>query len=464
MRILKPIFYAVLLACPALLAMGQTPGMPDVNLEPGLPAHAAVSRPPLNVILISLNALRADHLKIYGYGKDTAPNISRLAGEGVVFEQAVAQSHWTLSSLASLFTSKYVHSHGLYERGQKLSRKEVTLAEALKAGGYRTAAFTGGLDMTGSYGLARGFDVYFDDTGKKPVGSLNEIMPKALDWLAARRNDRFFLFLDSYDIHPPFDKPWPGGKEPDYSGPLKGKSLDYNFLKGFKGGSLRLTAEDLAYVNSRYDAGIAYADGFIGELLAKLSELNLSTGTLVIFTAEHGEELGDHGGFDRFGEGNLYDEAVRVPLIIKNPLWASGGARVTAQAQLIDVMPTVLDILGLPAPGGVQGASLVPSVAGTAEKEFNRYVYSEAGPAKWLIRSEGWKLIYAGGKYELFDLTNDRGETENLSAGKPDVVYGLAQKLLRWRRATKTSGSSDDARVALTPEMKKKLREAGYWK
>lgn len=446
-KMLSSLVYAVLLVCPG-------------------PA-AAVLRPEFNVVLISLNALRADHLKIYGYGKETAPNISGLAGEGVVFERAVAQSHWTLSSLASLFTSKYVHSHGLYERGQKLSESEITLAEALKEGGYTTAAFTGGLDTSGMYGLAQGFDVYFDDTGKNSMGSLKEIMPRALDWLAARMNDRFFLFLDSYDIHPPFDKPWPDGKEPDYAGPLKGKVLDYNFFKGFKGGPPRLTGEDLAYVNSRYDAGVTYADGFIGKLLAGLSEMNLSTSTIVIITAEHGEELGDHGGFDRFGGGNLYDEAIRVPLIIKLPGKELKGARVSSQAQLIDIMPTILDLAGLRVAGGAQGKSLLPLIpgAGAADgKDFNRYVYSEAGPHKWAVRSGDWKLIYDNGKYALFDLTNDKAESENAAVKNPSVVYELAQKLMEWRRKTRTARSPDDTRVALTEEMKRKLREAGYWR
>ncbi len=424
---------------------------------------AAATRAPLNVVLISLNALRADHLAAYGYGKETAPNISRLASEGALFEHAAAQSHWTLSSLASLFTSKYVHSHGVYGRGQKLAPGETTLAAVLKEAGYRTAAFTGGLDMSGLYGLSKGFEVYFDDTGKKPMGSFKEIMPRALDWLAARRGEKFFLFLDSYDIHPPFDKPWPGGKEPGYSGSLKGKSLSYDFLRGFKDGTLRLTGEDLAYINSRYDAGITYSDGFVGGLLAKLDELGLSSSTVVILTSEHGEELGERGSFDRFGQGNLYEEAVRVPLVIRDPR-TPGGARIAAQAQLIDLMPTVLDILGLKVPSGAQGASLLPLLSGAAGKDFNRYVYAEAGPGKWMIRSGGWKLICDSGKYSLFDLVNDKAEKRDLAAAKPDMVYSLAQKLVKWRRATRTGRSPDGARVELSPEMKRKLREAGYWR
>ncbi|MBI4803539.1 MAG: sulfatase [Elusimicrobia bacterium] len=432
----------------------------------------AGNEPGLNVILICLNSLRAGHLKAYGYGTETAPNITRLAGEAAVFETAVAQSHWTLPSMASLFTSKYVHSHGLYERRGKLSEREVTLAETLKERGYRTAAFTGGLDMTGVYGLKQGFEVYSDDTGKKPMGSFSAIMPRALKWLAANKNEKFFLFLDSYDIHSPFDKPEPGPGAAEYSGALKGAVLDYNLLRNFKNGALVLNGRkvplsraDIDYIISRYDAGIAYADRFVGALLAKLDELGLAGNTVVILTSEHGEELADHGSFDRFGQRNLYEEAIRVPLIVKNPRIALKGARIPAQAQLIDIMPTVLELLAVPVNKEAQGVSLVPLIAGgKPEKDFNRFVYSEAGFHKWAVRAGEWKLIYESGKYELFDLVNDRSETENLAEKNPAVVYELAQELMSWRRRTRTAKSPDDTRVTLTGEMKRKLKEAGYWR
>ncbi|MFA6433792.1 MAG: sulfatase [Elusimicrobiales bacterium] len=430
------------------------------------PAQAA-RRPPLNIVLIGLNALRADHLKIYGYGKETAPGLSRLAAEGIVFEQAVAQSHWTLPSLASLFTSKYVHSHGLYDRSRRLSESEAVLAEALKEGGYKTAAFTGGLDMSGAYGLKRGFDIYYDDTGGRPMGSFRELTPKALKWLAGRRKDRFFMFLDSYDIHPPFDKPSPDGNAPDYSGALKGASLDYALLGSYRngamdGGKIKLTKADLAYINFRYDNGIACADGFLGEFIAGLAELGLSENTALVVFSEHGEELGDHGSFDRFGSGNLYDEAIRVPLIMVLPGRSLKGARVQAQVRLIDLMPTILELAGLRAGPQAQGKSLLPLLDG-AGRDPGLYAYSEAGPGKWALRSREWKLIYNNGDYSLFDLINDRTESVNAAAKEPETVYTLAQKLMEWRRKTRTALSPGGARPALTGEMKRKLKEAGYW-
>jgi len=452
------------LACICLFALPAARAV----CQAGVIAGAA---PPLNVVLISLNSLRADHLKSYGYRKDTAPNITRFAEGAAVFEQAIAQSHWTLPSLASLFTSKYVHTHGVYERGGRLSEKELTLAETLKMQGYRTAAFTGGLDMAGIQGLEQGFDVYFDDTGKTPMGSFKEIMPRALKWLSGSKNGRFFLFIDSYDIHPPWDKPEPGGGDSAYAGILKGLRLDYNLLRDCKSGVCmvngkeeRLAAGDFGYINLRYDAGIRYADRFIGELLAKIEEMKLSEKTVIIITSEHGEELSDHGSFDRFGRKNLYEEVIRVPLIVKCPGINSNGSRVASQVQLIDIIPTILDLLGIPAVKEAQGVSLVPLLERGGQKDFNRYVYSEAGVDKWAVRATDWKLIYEKGNYELFNLVSDRSETENIAPQKPAVVYELVQKLLKWRRKTKTDKSPDDTRLALTEEMKRKLKEAGYWR
>ncbi|MEI7528174.1 MAG: sulfatase [Elusimicrobiota bacterium] len=442
MRILLPLFCAALLACCA--------------------ACASAAGPELNVVLVCLNALRADHLKAYGYGRETAPNISRLAAEGTVFETAIAQSNWTLPSLVSLFTSRYVRSHGVYERGRKVPPGLVTMAQALKSAGYRTAAFTGGLDMSGAYGLDRGFELYSDETGGKAMGSFSEIMPEALAWLAARRDEKFFLFLDSYDIHPPFDKPWPGGAGPAYAGQLRGRALDYDLLRGFDDGTLKLSAEDLAYIGARYDAGVAYADGYIGALLAKLDELHLSTGTIVVFAAEHGEELGEHGSFDRFGRGSLYEGTVRVPLIVKDPRRA-GGARVRAQAQLVDVLPTVLDLLGLPAQAGAQGRSLAGPRDG-ALKGVHEYTFSEAGPGKSMARSGDWKLVRDAAGYRLFDLAGDPAEARDFAPERPDLVYSMAQRLVQWLRSARPADAASVPRAALTPEMQRKLKEAGYWR
>jgi arylsulfatase A-like enzyme len=297
-------------------------------------------------------------------------------------------------------------------------------------------------------------------------------MPRALKWLAGRKNDNFFLFIDSYDIHPPFDKPAPGAGAPEYEGVLKGARLDHYLLRNIKDGALNingkavyLSKEDIAYINSRYDDGINYADRFVGALLEKLDKLKLSEKTIVIITSEHGEELSDHGSYDRFGRKNLYDEVVRVPLLVKNPRANIKGARIKTQVQLIDIMPTVLALLGIPSGGGAQGVSLVPLLRGEQTGgDLNRRAYSEAGTDKLAVRSVRWKLISENGKYELYDLGADGAEKKDLAVANPPVVYELARQLVKWRRETIPDKRSGDARTApLTEEMRRKLKEAGYW-
>lgn len=426
-----------------------------------------------NVILINLTSARADHLKTYGYKRNTAPNIDKLAKEALVFEQAIAQSHWTLPSNVSILTSKYVNRHGVYERNQKVSDKELTLPEILKMYDYKTAAFVGGLDLVATYGLSQGFDYYFDDTKDKPMGSFKDIIPKAIKWLRENKDNKFFLFIQGYDVHPPFNKPklYEDIYDSDYNGLIDELSLGYQLLKNIRnnnllldGKTVRLTEKDINHIIAYYDGGITYADNFIGKLLKEINKLALSDRTIIIITSEHGEELSDHGSFDRFGQNNLYDEVIRVPLIIKNPNIDLKGERITSQVQLIDIMPTILDFLGIPINKESQGLSLVPLMQKKDVKDnFNQYAYSEANPHKWAIRTKEWKLIYDKEEYELYSLRDDKAEINNLARQRPELVYELIQKLLEWRRNTRTERSPDDTRLELSEEMKRKLREAGYW-
>jgi len=424
-----------------------------------------------NVIIISLTALRADHLKSYGYRLNTAPHIDKFSRHAVVFEHAITQSNWTLPAQSAIFTSKYVHSHGIYERDRKLSAQELTLAEILKIYGYTTAAFVGGLDMVKTYGLDQGFDLYDDDTNGAPVGSFRDIIPKATSWVKKNKDKRFFLFLQGYDIHPPFNKPEPfcSMYDPNYNGVLSGLSIDYRLLKNivgdamqYNGKSIKLTPADLRHVIALYDGSISYADSYIGQLLNEIEKLQLADKTLIIITAEHGEELSDHGSFDRFGQGNLYDEVVRVPLIIKYPGSKSGNMRIKEQIQMIDIVPTVLGLLRIPINPEIQGVNLAPLFTG-GHVNFTQFAYAEASPIKWAIRTSNWKLIANSGKYELYDLKHDVAEKNNLADQQSDRVYELVQKLLDWRKQTQADTGHDITKIEITDEMKKKLQAAGYW-
>ncbi len=454
LKIVAAIGVFVLLCAPAAWAQGQD------------------ESPRRNVIIVTLNATRADHCTPYGYhdySRNTTPHLKALAEEGVVFEQAFCQSSWTLPSLASLLTSTYVHIHGVYSRNDRLSDNALTLAEILKKYDYQTAAFVGGLDTLAYFGLSQGFDVYSDETGGKPMGSLKDTVPRAVQWLKSLRGKNFFLFIQGYDVHPPFNLPpeYRDMYDRDYRGVID--SFDYALLKDIRGGVLhrgeeqiRLSARDMEHIIARYDAAITYADTWVGVLLRQLKDMRLIDNTMVVVTAEHGEELGERGTFDRFGSGNLHDEVLHVPLIMRFPGRAD-PKRVACPVQSIDIMPTILDFLHIPVNRESQGVTLMPLVTGGEAGECAGRAFAHAAFDKWAMRSGTWKLIYDKGEYELYDLSVDFREQADRAAENPAVVYDLAQRFSAWDRQTREGRNVIVNRIELTDEMKKNLREAGYW-
>lgn len=428
---------------------------------------------PLNVIVIILNAARADHLKMYGYRRNTAPFIEEFAEHAAIFEQAFAQSYWTLPSEASLLTSRYVHSHRVYERNQRLPYQELTLPEILKIYGFQTAAFVGGLDTVASYGLNQGFDLYDDDTQNKPMGSFKDILPKALKWLKENKDNKFFLFIHGYDVHPPFVKPSPYDTmyDPGYKGIVDQFFLDYNLLKKINHGvlfldgkTIGLNKRDINHIIARYDSGITYADAFLGEFLKQVDQMGLSGNTIIILTSDHGEELSDHGTFDRFGTKDLYEEVIHVPLIIKHPCFDLKPKRIKHQVQLIDIMPSILDFLGIPINKECQGMSLASLLKDEkAFKEFNQEVYSEATPDKWAVRTQEGKMIYNNGEYELYDLKGDPAESINLAGRNPGLVYELMQRSDKWLKSMNKGQQGQGNSIELSNEMKERLKKVGYW-
>ena len=423
-----------------------------------------------NIIILSLNALRQDHLGVYGYGKNTSPNIDRLSAECMVFHNAVAHSHWTLPSQASIHTSKYVHSHTIFERTSRLLDDELTLAEILKLYDYKTAAFVGGLDLVAEYGLDQGFDVYDDRTGTKAMRSALSMLPKIKRWIKKNRKRNFFTFVQFYDIHPPYEntEEYADESTEPYDGPLAGVTLDYNLLKMIHENRIysensedQLESRDIDYIVRNYDAGIRLVDSVLGDLINFLDKLELMDNTILIITSEHGEELNDRGFFNRFGNKNLYDEVIRVPLIVRLP-GKNGKKDIESQVQLVDIMPTVLDLLGIPVNRGAQGTSLKKLIDGEPGAEGSPYAYSQAGKDKWSVRTVEYKLIADGEKYELYDLRKDPGETANIASKNSQKVYELAQKYSMFRNQISDVPDKDN-RIELTDEMKRKLKETGYW-
>lgn len=435
-----------------------------------------------NVVLILMETLRPDHLGCYGYKRATSPNIDKLAAEGAVFENAFAQSSQSLISAASLFTGLYPPAHGVTNVNTRLSPQTATLAGELKKRGYLTAAFTAGFFLNRSFGLNSGFRLYDDS---KDFGTLADTVPAALTWLRENREKRFFLLVHGYDAHAPYRAPREyqemfGGK---YDGPLAALTLDYYLAdRIYKDGLYEdfrlkkkvapLGARDIDYIVSQYDGAIRCADDKTGELLAGIDALGLKNKTIVIFTASAGEALMDHGTIISSFHGGLYDEGIHVPLLVRAP--GVRPARIRVVAQLVDIMPTVLDMLHLLVPGTPQGISLKPFIekepAPAPERSFDnaqdRLVYAQTlsldtGEPCMGARKYPWKLLLKDGKRELYDLADDPKEQKDVSKEKPAELRALNAELDKLvREMPRRKAGSYQRPLAIVSERMKKL---GYW-
>lgn len=407
----------------------------------------------LNIIIICLDTLRADHVSSLGYHRQTTPNIDELlAAKGVLFKQAIAQSSFTLPSHASLFTSKYVHTHKADRVERRLGDYEITLAQVLRQNGYKTAAFIyNAPQFAVSFGLNKGFDTYvFGEHERDRKPSFEITVPQALDWIEKHRRDRFFVFLHSNDVHEPYHSVYENFFDPDYKGRLDGEYMASG--TPFHNNNLSRTPREVQHIIAHYDGGIKYADEFVGKFIRQIADWGLLEKTIVILLSDHGEILADRG--PQFCHGfSVHDEEVHVPLIITHPLFKQKGIKIGAQVQLIDVMPTTLDFLGIsPDDLNMEGRSLRGLIEGKEAPGLRDYAYAECllGESEkdgilnqqLMVRTPSWKLISSiwdikegvRGKlslpmqlhntyvltslgedgYELYNLENDPDEKNNL--------------------------------------------------
>ena len=432
----------------------------DGDLDPlqGLPmwANPVVRAPtiedlPPNVVLISVDTLRADHMSLYGYSRRTTPKIDRWADRrAVVFDTVVAPSPWTLPSHVSMMTGIDALGHGVNHAAPATSNL-LMLAEMLRSRGYATAAVTGGSYLHPRFGLAQGFEDYRSFKGDLTLEFETEL-DATMDWLGKNAGQApFFLFFHTYEVHDPYDP-----REPFFSR-FAGKALDPDFKDGVTRNSgekrpdrlrntnrfvLRKVADDslepvdwddVGIITDLYDSGIAYTDDHLGLLLDRLSEPDLAGNTLVILTSDHGEALGEHR---LAGHSSLYDHDLLVPLVIALPGGSRRGTRVGPQVRTVDIAATVLDVVGLPPPPGMDGKSLLPLIDGDDRDPRAAESYAALSNHGLAMRSgDGDKYIFRNlpwpipiGWEQLFDLDADPGETKNLavSSAKTDAFRGAA--------------------------------------
>lgn len=430
------------------------------------------------VILILLDTVRADHLSCYGYARKTTPNLDRLAAQGVRFESAISYAPWTLPSTIAILSAEYPER--VYD--SKLRR---SMVEQLQAAGIRTGAVTEDAWVSRTFGLDLGFDEWIEEAGPVQMlepgqrrdpdarGSIERTFARARDWLERRKDERFFLLIHTYEPHAPYvHRDFVGER----TSAVIGETYQLRMQNLLQSGKLSLGPDDIAFARDLYDGDILATDRAVGSLLEFLQRSGLADRTAIVVTSDHGEELGDHYPAFTGDHGHvLYDSLIRVPLLLKNPLRAYPRRTIAEQARLVDVLPTVADLLAVPPGAPVDGSSLVPLLEGRPEPErVALSAHTRAGPTRVSVRALGHKyvewrpidedwppLLPEPPERELYDLANDPGELDNLIDRRPEIARAL-KVLLDAGRQDLAEPHRTTVPDELERETLERLRSLGY--
>jgi arylsulfatase A-like enzyme/Tfp pilus assembly protein PilF len=411
------------------------------GLLASVPAAWAAPNPAPNVVFITIDTLRADHLGCYGYKQIRTPNIDALAADGVRFERAYTPVPVTLPSHTVIFTGTYPLLSGMHDfSANKLSPSQPTLASVLKEKGYTTGAVIASAVLDSRFGLNHGFDFYYDhfDFNRLDESNLDEmerpgnlVTDQALEWLGQNYQKKFFLWMHLYDPHYPYRPPAPYSEE---------------------------------YKDHPYDGEIAFADAQVGRLIGFLKARGLYQNTIIVLSGDHGESLGEHG--EKTHGFFIYNATLHVPVIIRLP----GGAAAKTVPELIslaDLMPTVLQALKVDVPAQVQGRNLLPLMTPKNEEEA-RSLYAETFLPRlhfnWselrAVETENYHFIDAP-KPELYDLKKDPGEIQNLYPQKKAVAEEMRAKLATLIREY-SAGQELAEKTGLDPALMERLKSLGY--
>ncbi|HKJ23515.1 MAG TPA: sulfatase-like hydrolase/transferase, partial [Myxococcota bacterium] len=450
---------------------------PEAGTEP---AAADADEGLAGVVLLVLDTLRADRLSIGGHARKTTPALDALARRGVWFDQAVTHAPWTLPAMIGLMTGRNPTAQ-VYDGGG-LRRSGV---EAIRAAGIHTASFSEGGFTSAHFGFDRGFDEHVEyatkvklaDTGSvgqamaspSPAQGVAQTFGAAGRWLATHAHDgRFFLLVHTYEPHTPYtNRLFARGLR---SGRL-GRTLGQDDTNRIHSGDWELMPGERTYLEALYDGGVSATDRQAGRLIGRLTSLGIDGRVAVIVTADHGEDLGGRDPHHAADHGHsLYDELLRIPLVLYDPRLPDGGQRVSSQVRLVDVMPTVLDLFGLAPLPDADGRSLLPLARG--EEHGDRVAFARVtrkGPDRVAVRHDGVKLIRgigpAGlGATELYDLGADPGERHDLSAERPDEVEALDAELRGYLRELDREGPLDFGleQDDMPDALREQLRALGY--
>jgi arylsulfatase A-like enzyme len=414
------------------------------------------SRAPRHLVLVSIDTLRADHLGAYGYPGATSPRFDALAGRGVLFTHAVAQGPSTIPSHASLLTSVYHSAFVRPDRPMGPPASIPMLSEILRAQGFATAGFVDGGYLARTFGFGRGFEHYEDARW-----GLEPIVARVGRWLDAGVPERLFLFVHTYDVHTPYRVR--GDVPPPFAGRRwRGRaSVGARTLGRLEWAGRGRPPADLADLIGIYDAGIRHVDEWLGRLLDLLAARGILDDAVVVITSDHGEEFFEHG---RTQHKQLYlAPNLHVPLLVLVP--GRAPARVDETVELVDVVPTVLELLGLPPYDGAMGRSLVPLMDGRS-RDGAGVAYSEGVVYSRTLRSAvsgRWQLLYdiRTGRHRLYDVEADPDARADRSADEPAVARRLLD-VVRARMARAKARRVVPLDRAIPDATRRNLAELGY--
>ena len=454
---------------------------------------------PRHVVLVTVDTLRADHLGAWGYTPPTSPFVDELAAGATIFEQAIATAPSTAPSVASLMTGLHRASHGLWSNGGTLPDRVTTLAEILRAHGFHTVARIANPLLDARVGFAQGFDDFAMPPGlsQKPPAVLEgtPVLEATRQLLGKVGDARLFLWLHFYDPHGPYYPPeayrtrfdpanyrWPDDRDLPVSTGHSGLFLVplYQSVDG---------NPSPADYRARYDAEIRYVDDHVRGVVQALRDAHLWDETLFVLTADHGESLGEHGLYFQHG-WFAYADCLHVPLLVRAP--GVRARRVAQSVSLLDVAPTILDLVGIAPPDGMEGRSLRPFLEGSEHTDRPAFAQSYHGTGSVALRLGTVEYVFrparaAGGPppapldepilpaeaaHELYDVGADPREARNLAATRPDLLADVERQVREWlaeqhREGERqlrggVDGQAAKAAVPLDPIVESQLRALGY--
>ena len=433
-----------------------------------------------NILLVTFETTRADHLSAYGYSRDTSPAFDAAASQGVLFTHHSTVSPRTNPSLAALFTSTYPHENGVRNLLLPLEPDNRTLAEVLRAAGYVTGAVQTHPRLVKASGFAQGFADYDDDVAAHPLA--DQACARAADWVreASRSSRPWFLWVHLMDPHWTYEPPEPWRTRYVADDPRTKAVYEALLARQLKIGPIifrnSMPPDEVASFVGLYDGELRFMDDALGGLLRSLRDLGLEESTLLVVTADHGESLGEHRYF--FEHGDLGSEPeIHIPLLFRWPGRLAAGRLIASTVQSLDVAPTILDVAGLPAEPAFRGRTLLPYLEGAPstdracfgetdmsfhEENSAREIAGPAGKSRWL-RKGRYKLMFVPhlaepAAWRLFDLVTDPGELADAGARFPEVRDAMRRELGSWM--AEDQGKERDYHIG--DAARERLRALGY--